>query len=225
MQRVDFHGGEVQVVHHLGGFFKIVQCLTGQPDNHVCGDGETRRLAALDGVFKFGERVPAVYGRERKVVCRLESDFYDNRLLAVHLGEVFNLLVLEAVGARPYRESGDFFVLDNRVDYFAQVLKRCVRVCVRLQVGEDACMRVLFAELRHEGVELFLDRDLRLVEHRAKTAVVAVAATRESLGAVEVRAAHAAVQRELSHLEVVREQPEEQIAVGCVVHSLKVINN
>ena len=51
-----------------------------------------------------------------------------------------------------------------------------------------------------------LDRYLRLVEHRAKTAVVAVAASRESLGAVEVRATHAAVQRELAHLEVVGEK-------------------
>ena len=114
-------------------------------------------------------------------------------------------------------------MLDNRVDYPFQVLERGVRVRVRLQVGEDARVRVLFAEPRHELVELFLDRDLRLVEHRAKAAVVAVAASRESLGAVEVRAAHAAVQRELAHLEVVRENLEQQIAVGFVMHDHKIV--
>ena len=93
-----------------------------------------------------------------------------------------------------------------------------MRIRVRLQVGEDARIRVFFAQARHELFELFLDGNLRLVEHRAKAAVVAVTATRVSLGAVKVRAAHAAVQRKLAHLEVVRENLEQQIAVRGIVH-------
>ena len=81
-----------------------------------------------------------------------------------------------------------------------------MRVRIGLQVGEDPCIRVLVAELRDELFELFLDGNLCLVKDWAKAAVVAVTASRESLGAVEVRAAHAAVEREFAHLEVVGEK-------------------
>lgn len=81
-----------------------------------------------------------------------------------------------------------------------------MRVRVRLQVGENPCVRVFLPEFRHELFELFLDAHLRLVKYGAETAVVAVAASGKSLGAVEVRACHAAVQRELTDLEVVGEE-------------------
>jgi len=49
-------------------------------------------------------------------------------------------------GDMSYREPGNFFVFDDRVDNPAQVFERRVRVRVRLQVGEDARVRVLFAD-------------------------------------------------------------------------------
>ena len=81
-----------------------------------------------------------------------------------------------------------------------------MRVRIGLQVGEDPCIRVLVAELRDEFFELFLDGYFSLVKDGAEAAVVAVAATGISLSAVEVRATHAAVERELAYLEVIGEQ-------------------
>ena len=86
------------------------------------------------------------------------------------------------------------------------MLERGVRVRVWLQVGEDSCVRVFLPEFRHELFELFLDAYFRLVKDGTETSVVAVAASGKSLGAVEVRACHAAVQRELTDLEVVGEE-------------------
>ena len=65
---------------------------------------------------------------------------------------------------------------------------------------------VLLAELRNELFELFANRNFCLVKDGAKAAVVAVAASRKSLGPVEIRTTHAAVERELAYLEVVGEQ-------------------
>ena len=145
MQRVNFHGGEVQVVHHLGGFFKIAQRLTGKSHNHVRRDGETRRLAALDRIFKFCEGMPAVDGRKGQVVCGLQADFYYDRLLAIEFCQVFYLIVFEAVRARTDGEPCNLLVLDNRVDNALQVLQRSVCIRVRLQIGQNACVRVFFA--------------------------------------------------------------------------------
>ena len=97
-------------------------------------------------------------------------------------------------------------MLDDGVDNFAQVFKRRVRIRVWLQVGEDSGVWVLLAELRNELFELFANRNFCLVKDGAKAAVVAVAASRKSLGSIEVRAAHAAIEREFAHLEVVREE-------------------
>ena len=79
-------------------------------------DGEASSLATLYGVFKFGEGVVAVDARKREVVRCLQTDFYDDGLLAVQFREVFDLFVFEAVGARADGKSCDFFVVDNRVD-------------------------------------------------------------------------------------------------------------
>ena len=169
-------------------------------------DGEPCRLAALYGVFEFGEGVVAVDAGERQVVRGLQADFHDDWFLAVLLCEVFDLFVFKAVGACADGEPCDFFVVDNRVDDSAQVLERGVRIRVRLQVGEDPCVRVLFPEFGHELFELFLNAHFRLVEDGAEASVVAVAAPGKAFGAVQVRAGHAAIERELAHLEVVGEQ-------------------
>lgn len=172
-------------------------------------DGEACRLAALDRILEFRERVPAVDGREREVVRRLQTDFHDDGLFAIAFREVLDFFVLEAIRARADGEPRDLLVLDNRVDNPAQVLERRMRVRVRLQVGENPCVRVLFPEFRDELFELLLDAYFRLVKDGTETAVVAVTATRKTLCAVQVRATHAAIQRELAHLEVVREQFQE----------------
>lgn len=185
-------------------------------------DGEPCRLAALYGVFEFGEGVVAVDACECQVVRCLQADFHDDWFLAVFLCEVFDLFVFEAVGARADGKSCDFLVLDNRVDDSAQVLEWGVRVRVRLQVGEDSCVRVLLPEFRHELFELFLDAYFRLVKDGTETAVVAVTASGKAFGAVQVRASHAAIERELAHLEVVGEEFKKKVAVGCVVHCLKI---
>ena len=206
MQRVDFHRSKIQVVNDLGGVHEIVHRLAGEPDNHVGRDRKSCCLAALHRIFKFGKRVPAVDSRKRQVVCRLEPDFNDDGLFAVEFREIFHLVVFETVRTRANRKPCNFWVLDNRVDDVLQMFKRRVRIRVRLQVGEDACIRVLVAKFRNKFFKLLLNGNLRLVKDRAKAAVVAVAASRESLGAVEVRSTHAAVQRELAHLEVVGEK-------------------
>ena len=169
-------------------------------DRKACG------FATVDCVLEFGERVVAIDARERQVVCSLQPDFDDDRLFAVELGEVIDFVLLKAVWACADGKPSNLFVLDNRVDDALQVLQRGVRVGVWLQVGEDACVRILVAKFRDEFFELFLNRNLCLVKDGAKTAVVAVAASRKSLGAVEVWAAHASVEGELAHLEVVGEQ-------------------
>lgn len=169
-------------------------------------DGEAGRLATLYSVFELGEGVVAVDARKREVVRRLQADFHDDWFLAVFLCEVFDLFVFEAVGACADGKSCDFFVVDNRVDDSAQVLEWGVRVRVRLQVGENPCVRIFFAELRDELFELFLDAYFRLVKDGTETSVVAVTASGKAFGAVEVRACHAAVQRELTDLEVVGEE-------------------
>lgn len=185
-------------------------------------DGEPCRLAALYGVFEFGEGVVAVDAGERQVVRGLQADFHDDGLLAVLLCKVFNFFVFEAVGACADGEPCDFFVVDNRVDDSAQVLERGVRIRVRLQVGENPCVRVLFPEFGHELFELFLNAHFRLVEDGAEASVVAVAAPGKAFGAVQVRAGHAAIERELAHLEIVGEEFKKKVAVGCVVHCLKI---
>ena len=91
VQRVDLDGGKFQVAHHLGGVLEIFHGFAGEPDNHVRGDGESRRLAALDGILEFGEGMPAVDGGKRQVVCGLQADFHDNRLFAVEFREVGDL--------------------------------------------------------------------------------------------------------------------------------------
>ena len=85
------------------------------------------------------------------------------------------------------------------------MVKRRVRIRVWLQVGENPCIRVLVAKLWNKLVELFLNRNFSFVKDGAETAIVAVATSRESLGSIKVRATHAAIQRELPNLEVVRE--------------------
>ena len=193
MQRVNLDRGKFQVAYHLGGMLEIFHGFAGEAHDDVRGDGKSRRLAALDGVRELGEGMPAVDGGKCQVVCGLQADFYDNRLFAIEFREVGDLVVLEAVRARADREARNLLMLDNRIDDSLQVLQRRMRIRIRLQVGQDACVRVLFAEPRHELVELFLNRDLRLVKYRAKAAVVAIAATRKTLGTVQVRATHAAV--------------------------------
>ena len=185
---------------------EIVHRLAGEPDYHVCRDREACGLAALDGVFELGKRMSAVDAGERQVVCRLEPDFDNNRLIAVEFREKFDLVVFKTVRARADGESRNFLVLDNRFYDSLQMFKRCVRIRVWLQVGENSRVRVLVAEFRNKLFELFLDGDLGLVKYGTETAVVAVAASRKTLGPVKIRATHAAVEWELAHLEVVREQ-------------------
>ena len=132
MQRVNFDRGKFQVAYHLGGVLEIFHGFAGESHDDVRGDGETCRLAALDGVRELGEGMPAVDGGKCQVVCGLQADFYDNRLFAVKFREVGYLVVFEAVRARANGKARNLLMLDNRVDDSLQVFQRRMRIRIRL---------------------------------------------------------------------------------------------
>ena len=177
----------------------LLRRLAGQTVDEVNGHADAPRLQGRIAREEVGVSVAAVDLRRRVVKSGLQAELDGELGFFVQLAQKVQHLRRQAVRAGRDREAADALVRERRFKKRPQNGRGRVGVRVRLKVGNGPGPRRLCADARKLVVELLCDRDGGALREVA-AAAAAVDAAAEALGTVEVRAAHARVERGLEAL-------------------------